>query len=309
MALRSDPPRLDLAPLRGNLICMASMLLWAAGFPAAQALLSHWQVLPLIVARFLLAVALLIPAWLLLDGPRAVLHARWGRGTLVGGMGFGLGAWLLLAAQSLTDPVTVAIVASSMPVSAALLEMVLDGRRLTGGFVAGLGLATLGGLVAITGGAAEGEALWLGALAAVASCGLFVWGSRQTVRDFADLSEVGRTTITLAGGGLVLTAILLASLAAGHSHLPAQAPDAADWRNLLIYAVGSMALSQLLWLMGVSRLGVALASFHINTAPFYVMLILVTLGQGWSWQQAAGAGIVIAGVVVAQRRPRGARIA
>lgn len=29
---------------------------------------------------------------------------------------------------------------------------------------------------------------------------------------------------------------------------------------------------------------------HINVAPFYVMLILVALGQTWSWPQAIGPG-------------------
>ena len=62
-----------------------------------------------------------------------------------------------------------------------------------------------------------------------------------------------------------------------------------------------MGLSQLLWIASVGRLGIGLASFHINVAPFYVMVIMLVLGAAWSWPQAIGAAIVGAGVVLAQR--------
>ncbi|WP_291837882.1 hypothetical protein [Limimaricola sp.] len=45
----------------------------------------------------------------------------------------------------------------------------------------------------------------------------------------------------------------------------------------------------------------AVAAFHINIAPFYVMMILLALGGVWNWPQAIGAAIVALGVVLAQR--------
>ena len=62
-----------------------------------------------------------------------------------------------------------------------------------------------------------------------------------------------------------------------------------------------MALSQFLWIISVGRLGVAVASFHVNLAPFYVMVILVAMGGDWGWAQAIGAAVVAMGVVIAQR--------
>ena len=67
-------------------------------------------------------------------------------------------------------------------------------------------------------------------------------------------------------------------------------------------AVAAMGLSQVLFLASVSKLGIAATSFHINIAPFYVMLIMVALGAAWSWPHAIGAAIVGAGVLLAQRR-------
>ncbi|MBC6408438.1 MAG: EamA family transporter [Rhodobacteraceae bacterium] len=85
--------------------------------------------------------------------------------------------------------------------------------------------------------------------------------------------------------------------------LPAARPDGQAVGLLLIYAMAGMALSQVMSIASVGHLGVATASFHIDTAPLYVMLIMVALGGSWSWPQAIGAAIVGLGVVLAQRYP------
>ena len=107
MSLAPDPMRAPAASstglLAGNLLCAGSMLTWAAGFPAAELLLERWDTLALISARFLMAVMMLIPVWIIVEGPRAVLRAQWKQGAVIGGIGFGLGAWLLLIAQALTE--------------------------------------------------------------------------------------------------------------------------------------------------------------------------------------------------------------
>ncbi|MEZ5714721.1 MAG: DMT family transporter [Paracoccaceae bacterium] len=312
MSLAQDPLRPPPSPARlalsGNLMCMASMLAWAAGFPAAETLLTRWEPLPLITARFLLSILMLLPLWVVLDGPRAVLRANWPRGVAVGGLGFGLGAWLLLVAQSLTDPVTVAIIASATPVAGTVLEMLQDGRRLGAGFVLGLVASVVGGAIAVSG-PAGGGALALGAATAVLACFLFVWGSRASVKGFPELSNTGRTTITLAGGLVATGAIFLAAWALGLSALPEGGWQPGEAGQLAVYALASMAISQLLWIAAVGRLGVALAAFHVNVAPFYVMVLMLAMGGGWSWRQALGAAIVALGVIVAQAPPRRARLA
>ena len=286
----------------GNALAMTSMLAWACGFPAAEFLLADWPPLALITARFALAVSLLMILWVMRDGLRALAEVQWGRGTLIGGLTFGLGAYLLLLAQSLTDPVTVAIIASACPVAAAIIEVADGSRRMTTAFLTGLAASVIGGVVAVGGGSVD--ALGLGALAAIVSCFLFVFGSLYTVRDFGHLSEIGRSTVTLAGGLVFTAGALLISHFAGLNVLPTGAINANQIGLLAVYAVAGMALSQVMWIASVGKLGVAVASFHINVAPFYVMLIMVSLGDDWSWSKAAGAAIVIAGVIVAQKPPR-----
>ena len=286
----------------GNALGMASMFAWACGFPAAEILLASWPPLALIAARFAFAVSILMILWMMRDGIRALAQVQWGRGTLVGGLTFGLGAYLLLLAQSLTDAVTVAIIASASPVAAAIVEVADGTRRMTKAFLIGLAASAIGGVVAVGGGSVD--ALGMGALAAIASCFLFVFGSLYTVRDFGHLSEIGRTTVTLSGGLVFTAAALLLSHVAGLEVLPTHVIDANQIGLLAIYAVASMALSQVMWIASVGKLGVAIASFHINVTPFYVMLIMLSLGDGWNWTKAAGAAIVIVGVIVAQKPPR-----
>jgi drug/metabolite transporter (DMT)-like permease len=286
------------------LYCIISMVVWAAGFPAAEALLDTWDPLALVTGRFCMALAVLVPVWVAVDGWRAVINARWGWGLVSGAIAFGGGAWLMLVAQSLTDPVTVAIIAASSPIAASLIEWVAERKALKATFLVGLAASVIGGIVA-TGGAAPagGSALnlWLGVTSAVVSCTLFAWGSYIAVRDFAGLSSIGRATITLAGG-LVFTAVsFLVARAFGLAQGPLSIFDPRTLGLLAVYGIGGMAVSQFFWIASVERLGIGLAAFHINVAPFYVMLILIGLGGVWSWPQAIGAAIVALGVVVAQR--------
>ena len=114
-------------------------------------------------------------------------------------------------------------------------------------------------------------------------------------------SPIGRTTITLCGGLVFTVGTFILARALGLAEGPEQIFDARNLGLLAIYGIGGMAISQFLWIASVDRLGIALASFHTNVAPFYVRLILVAIGGAWSGPQAIGAAIVALGVGVAQR--------
>ncbi|WP_247744175.1 DMT family transporter [Ruegeria sp. R14_0] len=285
--------------LPGNGLAVASMLTWAAGFPAAEVLLQTWPPVALFVARLALAVAVMVPIWFLIDGPQRVLRARWRHALLVGGV-LGSGMFLIILAQKLTDPVTVAIIASCAPLFATLIELATGMRRLRWNFAVGVLVSIIGGLIATS--AVAPAQLGLGAVCAIVSTGLFCWASMATARDFPELSQTGRSTITFAGG-LVMALILFGAAAQmGMDVMPTAAIDAQQVGMLVIYALVAMGLSQVFFIASVGKLGVALASFHINIAPFYVMLIMLVLGDEWNWTRALGAGIVAVAVVLAQER-------
>lgn len=287
------------APLVANFICMLSMLVWAAGLPAADLLIGKVPPLQLTAARMAMAALVLLPLWLALEGWAPLKSARWGKGIVIGGLSIGLGAFMLVIGQSMTGSVTVAIISASMPLIGIAIEVLLDGRKLTFALIFGLILALIGGVMALGSGATSVN-LGLGALFCFASVLTFTVGSRLTVTAFPDLTPMGRTTVTLTG------AAILTSLAALiHVGIGAQTPDWAllGWREfgaLAVFAIGGLAISQVLWIMSVGQLGIGLASLHINATPFYVMLILFAFGAAWSWPQAIAAAVVGLGVVIAQ---------
>ncbi|WP_037313855.1 DMT family transporter [Ruegeria halocynthiae] len=276
------------------------MLTWAAGFPAAEVLLQSWPPIALFAARMGLAVVFLVPIWVLIDGPGRVMRARWGHAMRVGGLGLGTGMFLIILAQKLTDPVTVAIIASCAPLFATLLELAAGTRRLKWNFAFGLAISVVGGLIATS--AVAPAQLGLGAACAIVSTGLFCWASMATARDFPELSQVGRSTITLVGGVVMAAVLIFAAAQIGMDVMPQTSIDGQQIGMLAIYALISLGMSQVFFIASVGKLGVALASFHINIAPFYVMLIMLILGEEWNWTRALGAGIVALAVVLAQDR-------
>jgi drug/metabolite transporter (DMT)-like permease len=285
--------------LIANLICLASMMIWAAGLPAADLIVPHMPPLALTAARATLAAMVLVPIWWAIEGASAVRGADWLRGTWVGFVALGLASVFVIIALTLTDAVTVAIVTATMPVAGIALECALDRRPFTRALGVGLVLSIAGGLMALAGGTVKID-LGLGALAALASVLCYTWGSRETVRALPALTSLGRSAVTVSGAALVM---LIAALADGV--LRDAWPDwgaigPREFTGLAIFGIGSMAVSQLLWIVSVGRIGIGAASLHMNAVPFYVMLIVFLTGGAWNWWQTAGAVVVVAGAMIAQ---------
>ncbi|NJS39285.1 MAG: DMT family transporter [Rhodobacteraceae bacterium] len=285
--------------LIANLICLASMVIWASGLPAADLIIPHMPPIALTAGRALLAAAVLLPIWLALEGGRAVLGADWLTGAWVGFVTLGLASFFVIIALQFNDPVTVAIVTAVMPVAGILLECIADKRPFTRALALGLLLSVAGGLIAVSG--SEGSVdFGVGVLAALASVLCYTWGSRETVRALPGLSPLGRSAITVTGCAVVA---LVAAL--GDGVLRGQWPDwqaigPTEFAGLAIFGIGSMAVSQLLWIISVGRIGIGAASMHMNAVPFYVMLMVFALGGAWNWAQTFGAVIVVVGALLAQ---------
>ena len=283
-----------------NANCFAAMLLWATGFVALEYLLDDWGVLSLSSLRLVVSVVFLVLWWGWTEGWAKVLGASWRKGLIIGGLGWGVGSVLLLMGQKLSDPVTVTIVVAMMPIAGAATEIVFDNRRLSRRLIVGLILAVLGGYLATgaqltQGNFGFGVALCLGAIL------LFAWVTRATTRQLETLSRTGQATVTLCGGMLVTLVWYGISIVAGFGETHIGTIDTGDWLPLLIFLLPSSGIAQLLWIHGAGKLGILLASFHMNAVPFYVMVILVSLSLGqWHWLQAGAVALVALGVLVSQ---------
>ncbi|MEM7257536.1 MAG: DMT family transporter [Pseudomonadota bacterium] len=283
-----------------NTLCFLSMAMWAFAFPIADVLLQTWGSISLGLARQAIALFTLLLMWCYLDGFVTVTRAPWLRGMIIGGIGFGVGAPLLLYGQRLSDPVTPALAAAMMPVAGAMLEVLFDQRKMTIWLWIGIALALCGGVLA-SGARLQHASFGIGALLCLVSVVLFAWASRAATTHCRELSAMGQSTVTMAGAALVLsTFVIIAKLFA----LPGAAVGKLDttmFLLLLFSGAVSLGVSQFLWIWAVGKIGVFLASVHMNAVPFYVMVIAVlALGASWSWMQSAGVMLVALGVMVTQ---------
>lgn len=275
------------------------MLIWAAGLPAADHLIPLLPPEQLTALRMSLTAAALVPFWAVVEGRGALRGAGWLKGIAVGSL-IGLGAWFLVVGQAIGGAVTAAVISAMLPLVGMTIEVIFDGRKMTPALILGIALSLAGGLMALDW-QAGGLNLGFGAAMCFCSVIAFTIGSRLTVTAFPNHSPIGRTAITLTGAAIAASVVALGQTVFSGTALPNLAPwGAGEWGALLIYSIGAMGISQVLWIMSVGRLGIGLSSLHINAAPFYVMLILFLLGGQWLWGQAAAACLVALGVLIAQ---------
>ena len=287
--------------IKSNVILVVAISIFALGFPAAEFLLDDWDVVTVIAVRNVFAFVLLFIIWIALEGSGVLRTANWIKGFWIGGIGFGIGSFLLLFVQSITSPVIAALAAATMPLAAVALEVILDGRKMTQWFFIGIILVLFGGFVA-AGATFDGINfdLRLGTLLVFIPAAIFAWGSRATVKNLPGMTSLGQTTITTFGMAvftLVLYVIcnFLLQIIGPYPEITIK-----HFGLVLIYAWLGFAISQIFWIRGVSGLGIGIASFHLNALPFYVMFFLFLLGESWNWQQAIGAVIVTSGVILSQ---------
>lgn len=284
--------------MTANLICMFSMLIWAAGLPAADHLIPLLAPEQLNALRMALAAAFLVIVWILWEGMTPLRRTNWLKGIAVGSL-IGLGAWFLIKGQTIGGAVTAAVISSTMPIFGIALEVALDGRQMTASLMIGLVLSLLGGLLALESGT-SGLALGWGAALCFASVVAFTIGSRLTITQFPDETPLGRSAVTLTGAAIAACMVALVQTA-----ISGVLPSLTHWGLMEIgaislFSIGALGISQVMWIMSVERLGIGLSALHINAAPFYVMLILSALGASWNWPQAGAAAVVALGVLVAQ---------
>ena len=115
----------------GNLSCMVAVGLFSFGFPAADSLLETWGVISLITLRNLLGLLFLVGLMAFKMSVSSLAQLPWIKGFWIGFFGFGIGSMLLLLSQSMTNAVTAALAAATMPICAVALEVAFDGKRLT----------------------------------------------------------------------------------------------------------------------------------------------------------------------------------
>jgi drug/metabolite transporter (DMT)-like permease len=202
-----------------------------------------------------------------------------------------------------SHPVTAIVVLNFGPVISVVMARVMLGTRVAPGFPVALGLALLGGLLVIYGtpGAHErGLALEGGEPLLVIGQICWQWYSVRAQQWLGDRGQIGLSAITSAVATLWMTAGYLAMWRMGVAGGP---PATLAWHHvayLVWICVFGVSVTILLWNVGVSRVGLAVASLHMNATPVFAVLTAAAIGLPPTTWQIAGGLLVLAGIVYMQ---------
>lgn len=283
--------------LRDNLVVVLGTFFWSIGLPIIDHLLGRWDFYSLATARAMIAgVFLFVLSFALtrtLPSRSLVFKA-----SLIGLSTYGVSAACLVIGLGHSDPVTAAIIVTLIPVISAVMDVATRKRRVTWRLSAALGLSVTGGIVATL----QPEQLTLvfgfGELALLTAMVAFVLYSRSVVRFLSDAPQLSVLSIATLSGALGL--LVLTFIAHGLGEVRRVDFSTDSLLLLLFLGVFSMGISIRLWMYGAQKLGVTVAALHQNLTPVWVMLIMLVLGHGFSWQKVAGGVLVVTAAVIAQ---------
>jgi drug/metabolite transporter (DMT)-like permease len=290
----------QLTPL---LAALAVVLTWGVNFPLSKALFNQVGPTGFLGLRYLLmpfcAVALL--CWRFgLSWPRLDRGEAWPlvRLTLIG-----QGLHLLLSAYGMqgSTAFSASVLLACGPVFTLLILRLSGVEKLSSGQVVGVAMAATGALVFTSDKllAADWQA-GLGDLTLLAAAALF---SYYTVASKPLIQHHGGVTV-LGYGSLICTLPMLLWCAPALAALDWQAQPTWVWPGLAWQVIGGGFLGWLAWGWANEKRGVA------RTAPLIYLMPLVAGLIAWLWggeqfsaAKLLGAGVILAGVALAQFSP------
>ena len=287
----------------GNLLVVASMAIWATGFPLAPILLEHWHPMYLAAVRLAAGAVFLIILMGLLGRLSELRWAPWRDCLAIGGLGLGMAAIFLTFGQRLTDPVVVAIIATMVPVISAIMGAFSGTERISARLMLAIALAVTGGVFAVGGFSGGAIDLQGGEILVLASTIGFTWFSRASVERLAHMRDLAKATATMMASALVVVAVALTVTGFGLI-VPSYDFSATSLAQIFWFACIANAGAMALWFVGIRILGVTVGGMHQNLVPFYVMLMAVALGGVFVFDQLWAALLVILGTILAQFEPR-----
>ncbi len=300
----SPPNDLDLRQrLRANVSLAFTSLAWGSFFPIIEYLLQSWDAVTLSVTRLPLAVPVLVAALVLREGRYALFRAvPWRRVWMLGGAlaGFTL---LMTFGIAHSGAVAAAMLSTTAPILAALMSRVMDGVPLRRGIALAALLAVAGGLLLVFGREGRLDGFRGGEILVLLAVTVWLWHSLAAQKWLKGSSQLRITTlVSLSGGAVLCVAVgLLTVFGVSSPRIDVNGESVA---LILFLAVVSVAMANLCWHYGVSRLGVTVGAMYNNLIPLVAVAVALAFGSPPTWLQGAGGVLILAGVVYAQRGGR-----
>jgi drug/metabolite transporter (DMT)-like permease len=292
--------------LAANLGMLLVALSWGTMIPSMKHLLLGWDPYFMALARYALAVP---PMLLLLrlterDLPWFAGFAPW-RWWVLGAIGIGLFPPLYTVGLDHCNPITAAILSSTSPAITALVGRVGFGLPIAARMIPGILLTVIGCAYATYDPRLAGLPFDLrgGEILIILASACWSWYSIAVQRWLTGCTQLRIAGVTTATGTVVLVAVYLIASTFGAADLPPAVPN--NWVDTGLFlwlAFVPVMLGNILWHIGVYRLGPVIAALFMNLMPISAILITAALGVLPSWQQIIGGIVVLVGIMLAQLR-------
>ena len=273
-------------------------LIWGLNFAIVKGALAEIEPLAFNALRFLLAGAA-VAALLRVQGRRMLPRPQdWGKIVLLALAGHVLFQFCFIFGLERTLAGNAALLLATCPLWVVLLGSLLGRERFSVAVACGAA-CTFGGTVLLVaggtdavGGSTEGDLLMVGA--AVLWALYTIFGRRMVKRHGA----LETTAWTLWAG----TPFVVAAGLPGLARTELGSLSAATWGALLHAGVLAVAVAYAIWYRSVGAIGQSRTAVYQNLVPVFALL------AAWAWlgetpgrMQLAGAGVILAGLVVARR--------
>ncbi len=265
-------------------------LIWSSAFIAAAIALEDFDPFTLLVVRFALGAAILLPFCLLnreLFDARVIRH-----GLLLGLLNNAIYLGLSFSALRTLRPEVVIVIISCAPFATTLLAVWLGLETFSMKMLTGIVLGFLGVVVMSGIASAQRPDIW-GFLLAVAAMLAFTAGTVLFRRKAGELPVLKINFWQSTAGALALLPLAIAF--GSPLHIPAPASIAAVLYLALVVTIGGMAL----WLVLIRTSGATTAaSYHLLNPFFGVLLAHLVLGEELRTTDFIGAALIAVGLAL-----------
>jgi drug/metabolite transporter (DMT)-like permease len=287
-------------PAFGAACALGAALAWSITSLLARTLMPHYGSVTINAVRSGIAGALLIGCVMVVDGPR-VLTAMSGRAFLILAVSIvaaiGIGDSVFFESTRAIGLGRAMTIATTYPIGAALMAVVLYGERITPPIAAGT-LLTLGGVALIVGVRSEArpERLWFGVWTAVVASVAWAVSAVLMKTPLQEIEPLTAQAIRLPLASALLWLTPWTRGAAAALRQGGQGP---------LLRLGALsvitAASSVLFVASLKYAGVAVGSVLSSTAPLFALpLGVMFLGERVSVWTVLGALVAVAGIVVLQ---------
>lgn len=280
---------------------LAVVLIWGSNFSVVKVALLHFSPLAFNAARFGIA-TILILLIMRLAGESLRLESRDLLPVLFLGLcGHTLYQVLFINGLAYTSPSNASLLMATSPIFVAIYGRILRIERSNRLVWAGIALSFSGIVLVIAGG---GAGIHLGAQTVLGD--LMVLGAAMLWAAYTTLSKpllirhspLKLTAVTMLAGTVPLVLLSTPQLLAQNW----QAIPAPAWGSLAYSTLLAVVLAYILWYTSVQRVGNARTSIYSNLLPVVgIVVAWIFLGDRLAPLQAAGAVVVLAGIVLTRR--------